>query len=61
MQKWDYKVVKLDPSDESRLNAEAHLQQYGDAGWELVAAVPCVKGPGQITNEIRYILKRPKQ
>ena len=61
MQKWDYKVIKLDPGSEWNINAEAQLQQYGDAGWELVAAVPCVKGPGQITNEIRYILKRLKQ
>ena len=38
MMRWEYKIVKVDSSDPKSL--ERSLDDWGEAGWELVAAYP---------------------
>jgi hypothetical protein len=37
--KWEYKVVEPDDKIETQAMAEAHLNQYGNEGWELVQII----------------------
>lgn len=46
---------------------EADLKEFGDQGWELVSALPIVRGDGGNdsdidirTNEIKFIFKRER-
>jgi hypothetical protein len=52
MQKWEYIVIDLWPS-------EGWLNQLGDEGWELVA-VATISAPMGGKDQIRAFLKRPK-
>jgi len=38
MMRWEYKIVKVDSSDARSL--ERSLDDWGEAGWELVTAYP---------------------
>ena len=53
---WEYKVFKLGPSS-ANLD-EKLLNEYGDAGWELVFFQP--NGERAYPGEGTYILKRAK-
>ncbi|WP_129732059.1 hypothetical protein [Ectobacillus funiculus] len=68
MSKFDYKVYTYNnraiSNDDETLTT--NLQHFGDLGWELVSAVPVVRGDGSDgdmnirTDEIKFILKKVK-
>lgn len=60
--RWQYKVVKVSMGGMVDPNIDKvddrWLNQYGDEGWELVAAVPMNRGGGLTVAEY-FIFKRP--
>lgn len=50
MQKWEYKILRVLPDDQTRLAHrtvnETQLANAGDAGWELVAVTPAADEAG---------------
>ena len=69
-QRWEYKILSFDPSDDNRQIGEK-LNQAGQAGWELVTAVRTVFNnaglaqpsgdPKRITTLRTFVLKRALQ
>jgi hypothetical protein len=58
--KFEYKIMPVDVGDtESLAQDEGILNELGQQGWELVAAVPIVHDPKKGTFRVDYCLKRP--
>ena len=52
MKKWEYMILKLNPS----LGGVEEVNELGKDGWELAAAIPITELG--ITNMIYFVLKR---
>ena len=50
MQKWEYKVIWINPTEHSAEDIEGILQHWGGLGYELVAA----------THKNYWVFKRPE-
>ncbi|MBN2021344.1 MAG: DUF4177 domain-containing protein [Pirellulales bacterium] len=66
MTRWEYKTIKLTAKgffaggkvDEREL--DTLMNNFGDQGWELVAAFDTNQWPDGITRDVFVLFKRPK-